>query len=189
MKRIYLVRHCKASGQERDAKLSEEGMRQAERLADFFSEKEIDFIVSSPFERAISTIQPLSSRLGLTLHTDDRLSERVLSRHNVADWMDQLRESFDDLDRKLPGGESSREAMDRGISVIHALFEREENNMVAVTHGNLFSLILKYYDDSIGFEDWRALANPDVFELCKQEQSGEVSIKHLEVLSFLEKND
>jgi len=37
MKRIYLVRHCKAAGQEPEAPLTEEGVTQAERLADFFA--------------------------------------------------------------------------------------------------------------------------------------------------------
>lgn len=181
MKRIYLVRHCKASGQEKTARLTEEGILQSEQLVDFFLDKKIEFIISSPYERAISTIRPLSNELGLTLHVDDRLSERVLSQYNYADWMDKLRESYHDLDLKLPGGESSQEAMNRGISTINELFEREESNLIVVTHGNLLSLILKYFDESFGFEDWQAIANPDVFELCKWEQNGEVRIENLEV--------
>jgi 2,3-bisphosphoglycerate-dependent phosphoglycerate mutase len=165
LKRIYLIRHCKASGQEASAELTQEGVTQAGQLADFLEDKFIDWIVCSPYQRAISTIQPLSQRLGLPIHIDHRLSERVLSSEVLPDWMNNLRKSFDDLDMKLPGGESSREAMTRGISVMEDLVQRPEMNLVVVTHGNLMSLILKHYDSSFGYEAWSRLTNPDVYEL------------------------
>lgn len=179
VKRIYLVRHCKASGQEKTAKLTDEGLRQSKKMVDFFFGKDVDLIISSPYERAVSTVQPLSKKLGLEIHMDDRLSERVLSPNNLVNWMDKLKDSFIDLDLKLQGGESSQEAMDRGISVINELFQREERNMIVVTHGNLLSLILKYVDESFGFEDWRALSNPDVFELYRCEETGEIRKERL----------
>lgn len=179
VKQIYLVRHCKANGQEATASLTEEGLLQSERLADSFFDKNIEFIISSPFERAIASIRPFSNRMGLHIHIEDRLRERVLSANDLPDWMDQLKETFDDLDLKLHGGESSREAMDRGVEVIKQLFNREENRIVVVTHGNLMSLILKHYDQSIGFEEWQALSNPDVFELRVLENTGEMIINRM----------
>lgn len=163
--RIYLVRHCAALGQEPDAELTDEGRAQAERLADFLSGRPVDAIVSSPFRRAVATIRPLAERLGLEIRVDDRLRERVLSAEPVADWMERLEASFHDLDLRLPGGESSREAMARGVSVIEELIGRPHRAVVVVTHGNLMSLILKRYDASFGFEGWRRLGNPDVYEL------------------------
>jgi 2,3-bisphosphoglycerate-dependent phosphoglycerate mutase len=165
MKRIYLIRHCKAHGQEPSAELTAEGRKQAELLADVLLDRPINCIVSSPYLRAISTIQPLAERLGLPIHQDDRLSERILAVHDLPDWMDHLKRSFDELDMKLPGGESSREAMNRGIAAIEDLLQRPEENAIVVTHGNLMSLILKHYDDSFGFEAWSRLTNPDVYEL------------------------
>jgi 2,3-bisphosphoglycerate-dependent phosphoglycerate mutase len=107
----------------------------------------------------------LAQILDLTIHIDDRLCERILSAEDLTDWMEKLSESFVDLDLKLPGGESSREAMTRGITVIEELAERPEMNIAVVTHGNLMSLILKHYDNSYGFDEWRRLTNPDVYEL------------------------
>lgn len=165
MKRIFLIRHCKAAGQEPSAELTEEGASQAEALSDFFLQMPIDYIVSSPYARAVATIRPLSERLGLEIHTDDRLRERVLSAESRSDWMERLRETFDDQDLKLPGGESSAEAMRRGVTMIHDVLSRKEKNIVVVTHGNLMSLLLKYFDPKIGFEDWKKLTNPDIFEV------------------------
>jgi 2,3-bisphosphoglycerate-dependent phosphoglycerate mutase len=80
MKRLYLIRHCSATGQAADAPLSREGQAQAERLADFLMSHEIERIVSSPFLRAQQTIEPLATRLKLEIRTDARLAERALSR-------------------------------------------------------------------------------------------------------------
>jgi 2,3-bisphosphoglycerate-dependent phosphoglycerate mutase len=41
MKQFYLVRHCKAEGQELSAKLTEVGYKQSLQLAEFLSDKEM----------------------------------------------------------------------------------------------------------------------------------------------------
>lgn len=179
MKRIYLVRHCKATGQAPDAELTTEGALQSAALAKFFLDKNIELIVSSPFERALATIRPLSEQTGLQIHIDDRFRERVLSSLELADWMEKVKESFEHLQVKLPGGESAQEAMDRGGDVVKELFRRNEDNVVAVTHGNLMSLIVKQFNESFGFETWQALSNPDVYELCSVDGAGEVQIKRV----------
>lgn len=166
MKRIYLIRHCKASGQESSAPLTSEGQIQAHELTKFFGDRPIDYIVSSPYDRAVSTIRPLAQFLDLTIRIDDRLRERVLSAVQLTNWMDELRNTFDDLDLRLPGGESSREAMSRGVSVIEELVELPNKNIAVVTHGNLMSLMLKHFDQSFGFNEWRQLSNPDIYELA-----------------------
>lgn len=78
MNHIYVVRHGKAEGQAPDAPLTAEGAQQAIRLAEWFADKPIDYIVSSPYERAYRSIQPLGDRLGIEVVLDDRLTERVL---------------------------------------------------------------------------------------------------------------
>ncbi len=88
-----------------------------------------------------------------------------MSTEALSDWMNDLRKTFVDLDLKLPGGESSREAMARGVAVIEEIVKLPEKNIAVVTHGNLMSLILKHYDRSYGFDEWRQLSNPDVYEL------------------------
>lgn len=171
MKHIYIVRHCKATGQEPDAPLTELGVKQAEQLAEFFSEKEIDAILSSPFERAHRTIRPLADKLGLEIALDDRLTERVLSDQDLPDWYDMLRKTYDDLDLCYAGGESSRTAMSRVSSVIHEVLDGPNQHTIIVSHGNLISLLLKYFDSQIGFKEWEALSNPDVYLLAFQNDS------------------
>lgn len=179
MKNIYLVRHCKATGQEPEASLTAEGKAQAIALVDFFRDKPVDYIVSSPYERAISTVQPLALHKNLTIQIDNRLSERVLSSEPLANWLSILEESFFNLDMKLEGGESSKEAMERGIDVIHTLISKlDKDNIVVASHGNLIALILKYIDNSFDFNDWKLLKNPDVFTIRVNKQANKLIVDH-----------
>ncbi|TWT27433.1 histidine phosphatase family protein [Planomicrobium sp. CPCC 101110] len=160
-KTLYLVRHCKAAGQAPEAPLTPKGQEQAKSLAGFFKEREISGLISSPFVRAIQTIEPLASELNMAVEIDERLAERVLSTEDLPDWLERLEESFRDLDLKLSGGESGIEAMERGAAVLEAAPDK----CVLVTHGNMLGLLLKQIDADFGFEEWMKLSNPDVYEV------------------------
>ncbi|WOV85814.1 histidine phosphatase family protein [Sporosarcina jeotgali] len=165
MNKCYLMRHCEAEGQAGDAPLTEKGMKQAELIADFFSAIHVDRIISSPFKRAVQSIVPFTEKAGITLETDERLTERVLSTENLLDWLEKLEASFEDMGLRYAGGESSLEAMKRIIEVLEEIDQSDAKTSVVVTHGNLLTLALKYYDREFGFGDWRNLSNPDIFLL------------------------
>lgn len=177
MKHIFLIRHCQADGQAPDAPLTTLGQEQSIDLADFLNDFPINYIVSSPYERAYRTIKPLAGRKSLPIHTDTDLQERVLSQNHLPDWLEKLKLTFDDLDLRYIGGESSRQAMDRGIAVLHKVMRTDAKQIAVVSHGNLISLLLKYYDDQIQFEHWQALSNPDVYQLVFDD---EYQLLHME---------
>jgi 2,3-bisphosphoglycerate-dependent phosphoglycerate mutase len=162
-KRLYLVRHCAAYGQEPDAPLTPEGEKQAAALADFLAPFAIERILSSPFRRAQSSIAPLAARRGLPIEVDDRLVERVLSSTPLPDWRSHLQASFTDPDYCLPGGESSRAALARAVAVLRDVGGHPAATTVIVTHGNLLALLLRHCDEHVGFAEWERLTNPDVF--------------------------
>lgn len=166
MKMIYLVRHCRAEGQVAEARLTAAGVEQANKLAAFFTDKAIELVVSSPYERAYRSIKPLADKIALPITLDERLTERVLSDRNHPDWQEMLRKTFDDPNLSYEGGESSNIAMNRGIGVVMEALDSGHNNIVIVSHGNLISLMLKYFDDRIGFDEWQSLSNPDVYALA-----------------------
>jgi 2,3-bisphosphoglycerate-dependent phosphoglycerate mutase len=178
-KSIYLIRHCKADGQKSSAKLTSEGAEQAYKLADFLYTKQIDYIISSSYERAIATIEPLAQKINMIINTDDRLCERILSSEILNNWEERLYDTFQDNQLRLPGGETSSEAMERGISVIEELVELSEKSIAVVTHGNIMCLMLRYYNERYGFDEWRNLTNPDVFELLIPEKKAAVYIKRI----------
>lgn len=183
MKKIYLIRHCEAEGQPPEAALTERGFKQAIQLADLFTGISINRIISSPFVRTIQSIEPLAKRLNLEIETNDLLTERVLSSENLSDWLEKLRSTFEDFDLKFEGGESSNEAVKRIISVVEEVLNSEAENTIIVTHGNLLSLLLNHYNNHFGFEDWKALRNPDVFLLKKEKHS--LTYERLNQLSLI----
>lgn len=164
MQDIVLVRHATAVGQEATAALTAEGQRQAHMLADLLQQFQIRRVISSPFVRATESIRPFCRRANLRLETDDRLVERVLSARSLPDWREHLRRSFDDPDYRLEDGESSRAAQTRGTSAVRAALAAG-GPCVLVTHGNLLALILKSVDETVGFDVWSRLSNPDAFVL------------------------
>ena len=174
-KRLFLVRHCESTGQDATAPLTAAGEAQAVLLADHLETAGADLLVSSPYTRARQSIAPLARRLGLTVKIDDRLAERALSAQPLAQWRDAIRQTFEDLDLAWVGGESSRSAMARGRAAIDALLVRPEGALVAVTHGNLMTLILRSFAPQFGFQTWECLSNPDVYCLAVQGERVEVS--------------
>ncbi|MFJ8261183.1 histidine phosphatase family protein [Rummeliibacillus sp. NPDC094406] len=184
-KRIYIVRHCEAQGQPPESQLTEKGFTQAKYLSRFFSNTKIDRIISSPFLRAIQSVEPISEETNIKIEIDERLSERTLSTMDLPDWLEKLKATFNDLELKFQGGESSKEAMNRIVSVVDEVFKSESENTIIVTHGNLMSLLLKNYDNSFDFDCWKSLSNPDVFVL--NYTNNEVNMERLWKEELIEK--
>jgi 2,3-bisphosphoglycerate-dependent phosphoglycerate mutase len=125
-----------------------------------------DAIYSSPYRRAVATVRPFSIHADLSIREDPRLRERELSQGPLEDWLDHVRRSFGDLDhRAAPKGETLREAQSRGLAAIADIAAAGHRRPVVASHGNLISAILRAADPDFGFEDWRALRNPDLFQL------------------------
>ncbi len=173
LKKLIAVRHCSATGQERDAALTIAGEKQAHFLADFLIQNnlQIESIISSPFTRAIQSIAPFALRTNLPVGEDERLEERILSNNPMEDWLQKLEYTFTNIDIAFLGGESTKQAMDRVASLIQDILQQEHQVTLLVTHGNLLTLILKYFDNRIGFLEWKNLSNPDIYEITLDEQT------------------
>ena len=133
MKKIYVIRHCESKGQPPKANLTENGIKQAELLKEFFDGIDVDTIITSPFRRAVQSIIPLATNKGIEIELDDRLKERVLSTENLTDWQSKLEASYVDIDLKLPGGESSREAINRIRSIVEEIYLGENQRLFSKT--------------------------------------------------------
>jgi 2,3-bisphosphoglycerate-dependent phosphoglycerate mutase len=164
MVEIVLVRHASSSGQWPDAALSPEGFLQAEALRDLLAEFRLERIISSPFRRALQTIEPFCRQAGLEAEIDPRLAECSLGGVDLPDWREQLRRSFDDLDHCPAGGESGRAAQERARAMIRAASEGGRR-CALITHGRLLALMLKWVAPAFSYDDWSRLTNPDVFVL------------------------
>ncbi|CAM3957158.1 histidine phosphatase family protein [Mesobacillus zeae] len=176
-KSIYIIRHCKAKGQAPEAQLTESGFRQAEQLTEFLSDRKIERLISSPFTRAVLSVQPLSEKLTIDIENDARLAERILSTKDFPDWPEKLEATFDDINLSFESGESSLEATGRAVAVIEDMIRSKEENIAVVTHGNLMSLLIRHYNPGFGFKEWKSLSNPDVYLLTLE--NSVANIEHI----------
>ncbi|WP_283152998.1 histidine phosphatase family protein [Guptibacillus hwajinpoensis] len=162
-KKIYLVRHCLASGQKSTASLTAEGRDQATQLAQSLGHIPFDKLYSSPYRRALQSIEPLALQLDKPITIDDRLEERKLSAVPIENWIEELEQTFVDLSYTIEGGESSQQAISRSIAVLNDALLYTKEYCLVMTHGNLLTLILHHFNTDYQFNTWKKLRNPDVF--------------------------
>jgi 2,3-bisphosphoglycerate-dependent phosphoglycerate mutase len=161
---IYWVRHCSTTGQEPEAPLTDAGHAQARDLAQVLTRLGVERVVSSPYTRAVQSIEPFALESGHAIETDMRLRECVLSTEALPDWQAVLRRTFDDEAFAAPGGETSRDAGDRAASALSDCVSAQKTTLI-VSHGNLTSLLLCRLGYPMDFDASMRLSNPDVFAI------------------------
>jgi 2,3-bisphosphoglycerate-dependent phosphoglycerate mutase len=165
MAELLLVRHCASTGQAPEASLTPDGASDAAALAERLIQLGCDAVVSSPYRRAIDTIAPFATCRGLDIAIDERLAERRLEGVPSPHWLDHVRRSFDNESYRAPGGETLAEARARGLAALAGIASWRHIRPAVVTHGNLLSSLLRSVDPHWGFEQWRALGNPELFSI------------------------
>lgn len=160
---IYLLRHCKATGQEYNAKLTSEGKESSIKLIPILSKLNINEIHCSPMTRAIDTVIPFAEKNKIHINTTEVLQERILSFDVIPDWKSHLEKTFLDFDYKLEMAESSNDALKRIFTFVKSL-ENDKNHLI-VSHGNLLSLLINKYDKKFGFMESLKMENSDLFKL------------------------
>lgn len=161
MIRLYLVRHGENpanltkefSFRKVDYPLTKKGQLQATQTGEFFLTKRIDAIYSSPLKRAVESAEIIAGILNLPFIIDEnfrevnvgQLEELPVSKDNwnlhneiIKSWIDGNQE------RSFPGGENYRSLLQRMQTGLgSALKGREEQNIIIVGHGALFTLTLQ----------------------------------------------
>lgn len=168
MTNLYFVRHAHSTytPNERHRPLSERGKKEAAKVTDSLIERNIEVVISSPYCRAIQTVEGIAQLIHKEIVLCENLKERTLSTQPVKDFEQAVRMVWENLDFKLSGGESNHEAQSRGVATIEQLLISYQGKHIAIgTHGNLLALILNYYDSCYDYHFWKSLDMPDVFQL------------------------
>ena len=166
---VLLVRHAEATGPlEDDTRgLSDAGRVAAAELADELEPYHLSAIYSSPYTRAIQTVEPIARRRGLRILELVDMRERRLASGVVEDWRAELARSYDDPDYAPSGGETGREAQRRAMATLDLLRVRHPDGgrVLVASHGNLISLILRALEPDVGFDFHQAMPNPAIYHL------------------------
>jgi 2,3-bisphosphoglycerate-dependent phosphoglycerate mutase len=163
--KLFLVRHCQSTGGLPGSALTESGYAAAARLADRLAPFDPDAVYASPYARAVSTVSPLATRLQAEIRIDDRLRERVRSSEEIADVDAYLERSFADESHRAVGGESLRQAADRGLAALADIGRAGHRCAVVASHRTLIASILRTVDPRFGLAEWREMVTPDIFSL------------------------
>lgn len=169
----YFIRHAHSNytPDEVNRSLSDKGQESLLQL-EFLAGKPITDIYSSPYQRAIQTVESLAQSLKLPIQTDQRLVERKLSSQAIADqdFEKCLMQLWAQPTLSLVGGESNQQAQQRALSFLHELESKHQDEEIIISsHGNLICILLSAFDLSIDFNFWRSLSMPDVLVLDKHE--------------------
>lgn len=168
MTTIYLVRHAHSDwSADENRPLSDRGRASAVALGELLSTLPIEAIYSSPARRALETIEGLAHRLRLEPVAVWGLRERELVMEEGTQFEAMVEKSWSVPAAALSAGsESNNAAQTRGLAAIRKILNEQSGRCsVAATHGNLLTLILNSFRPAYGFEFWRTLTFPDVYEL------------------------
>lgn len=116
------------------APLSQEGIRQAERLCDYFRDKKIAVIFSSPVLRCRQTAEIIADKT-IPIRFDIRLAETLSAYQGM--WY-AGKQDPEDLcgHRKELGGEGFDDLRSRMMSFFNEAIKKEKRNSIICSHGD-----------------------------------------------------
>lgn len=154
---VYLVRHGESVGNKNgfhhlpETPLSEHGIKQAEVVAERLKNTDIDFIYSSPQERAKQTAQIISKKKGLPIEFWDNLKEirtpsevwgKPLDNKDIK-RIDEASEQSFLKNIRYSDEETFEELNIRGQNVLdHLLKKHTGKNILCVSHSTMTKMIV-----------------------------------------------
>ncbi len=166
---LYLVRHAHSTytPDELGRPLSTIGYSDAQRISKLLIKENIDIVISSPYKRAIQTVEGIAKTNGKEVIIVDDFKERKLSDQPVKDFNLAITKVWKEPSFSWNGGESNSIAQKRGVKATLRLLNKYENkNTVVGTHGNIMVLIMNYFNSYYGFSFWKQLDMPDIYKLA-----------------------
>ncbi|HZF93792.1 MAG TPA: histidine phosphatase family protein [Allosphingosinicella sp.] len=156
---LLLIRHAAhvelgrtLSGRRRDVALSQDGLQQAEIVADLLAVEPIAAVYSSPRERAWYTAREIADRLEQTV-----IAANGLDEVDFGEWTGL---SFDALEgdpgwdewnsarsiARPPGGECMAEAVERAVAAVGEIAsEHRGQTVAAVSHCDIIRGLISFY--------------------------------------------
>ena len=134
-----------------DVKLTEEGKKQAEKLADNFPVAKVDAIYASDLCRAMVTAETIAKKFGLKVQAEPAFRElsfgdwEGLTYQQIVDkWEDAMANFLQHPDiLEIPGGESFPAVQQRAMKRLNELIEKHDGQtIVVVAHGAVLRTML-----------------------------------------------
>ena len=179
-KKLYLIRHGKASmeGADRERVLDEDGIIQAtslcNKIRNQFKDKRIR-LISSPFRRAVQTIEKLSEDFQADIEKNSSLEEIKIGKDENITKHQIIEKMWSDENFKVSNGSSQLEHVNQIKSELNKIlkdFYENDYNLILVSHGNSIGIILMYFlNQKFTFEDWKNISMPDMYSVSFDESN------------------
>jgi len=163
---IYFVRHAERDTtihEDDSAPLTAKGHNDTLELKNFFHDKNIRAIYSSPYLRTIETIKLTADKLNLPIQQVDNLHER-----KIGSWIDDFpcysKQQWEDFDYKRVNGESLKEVAERLLNSYEEITNNIESDIIICGHGTALAVLFHHLTDGeFGFEEWKRMTMPDLY--------------------------
>ncbi|PWV98676.1 2,3-bisphosphoglycerate-dependent phosphoglycerate mutase [Paenibacillus cellulosilyticus] len=170
---VYMVRHGQSpltEGTERTRGLTDKGMLDASRITELLKSEGIEVFVSSPYQRAILTIQELAHDAGQEIIVYENLKEQHFSSTEIrmpdVELLPLLQQCYADPTFARPDGESNADCQQRAVTVLQELLTTYQGRKIVIgTHGAVMALMMGYYDRKYDLAFMLNTSKPDVYRM------------------------
>lgn len=129
--------------------LSINGEMLANKLANMEEMSNIEVVFASNYVRSIGTAKYIAYRNKIDVNIDKNFGERIYGINSVDEIMDDFNvKQWNDIDYKLPNGESRRDVTNRMYNALIRVINDYRNKRIAiVSHGTAISFLLDRWCD------------------------------------------
>lgn len=131
-------------------------------------------IASSPYLRAVQTVQPLADALGLPVLTDHALREWDSGLPPTPDWARHYAQSWADPTFARPGGESLNQLTARAVTALRSLATHAATApgllggpVIVGSHGTFVSRALLAFGAPVDWPFSRAMPSPAIYRITE----------------------
>jgi 2,3-bisphosphoglycerate-dependent phosphoglycerate mutase len=169
--KVYFIRHAKPDISIKNnmtRPLLSEGIEKSKELVKIFTEIKIDYIYSSPYKRAIQTIEPIAENKKIKIEIKNDFREGKMSNNWIDNYEEFIKNHWNDFSYKLTDGESLNEVQERNIKELEKILSKNTGKTVIIgTHGTALSAIINYYDKTFLYNNFMEIVNimPYIIEI------------------------
>lgn len=185
MTTVYFIRHAQSDRfvhDDRTRPLTAEGMNDTRRITETLENAGIQHIISSPYTRTIQTVTGLSEKLGIGIETDEDFRERNSGQWHGENFLEFIRQQWEDFSFRILDGECLADVQKRNISALERWTEKYNGETIAIaTHGTALSTIINYFYPDYNYESFMRILDYMPY-VVKMEIDGDKCLSSEEVL-------
>lgn len=147
--------------------LSINGEMLANKLANMEEMSNIDVVFASNYVRSIGTAKYIAYRNKIDVNIDKNFGERIYGINSIDGIIDDFNvKQWNDIDYKLPNGESRRDVTNRMYNALIRVINDYKNKRIAiVSHGTAISFLLdKWCDVFVNYNNDNKMNTKIVFK-------------------------